>query len=69
MPEDNYPDGAFEDMSAPMNQTTVSFEFTVTCSATLNQKEYMDEKDQLKKECKERIIATLQNYADNVDVS
>lgn len=66
---DNYPEGVFEDMSAPHNQRTVSFEFTVTCSATLSQEDYMDEKDQLKKECKERIVNTLQDYVDNVDVT
>lgn len=66
---DNYPEGAFEDMNAPYNMTTVSFEFTVTCSVTLDQQEEIDEKDEIKKKCKQAINKVLQEFVDNVDVA
>jgi hypothetical protein len=65
----DYPEGAFEDINAPYNMTTVSFEFTVTCSVTLDQQEYIDEKDEVKKKCKQAIIDVLQEFVDNVDVA
>jgi hypothetical protein len=67
--EDNLSEGAFENMNAPYNQITISFEFTVTCSVTLDKQDYIDEKDEVKSKCKQAIINALQEYVDNVDVT
>jgi hypothetical protein len=65
----DYPEGAFEDINTPYNMTTVTFEFTVTCSVTLENEGPIDEKDEVKSQCKQAIINALQEYVDNADVA